>query len=532
MRYGFQHALVQQVAYEGLLAKQRKQYHRQAGRVLETLYTGEGREAQVERMAYHFYAGEAWGPALAYQVQAGKRALALFAYETARGYLERVQALIESDRVEPGPEQRFVCYESLGDVHRVLGHYEAARENYEAALDLPGVGETTMADLCRRVARTYERQGQYDVAVEWLQRGLATLDKCQDDVIAARIYLLLGMIDGRQGRQEQAFAWAERALMALEDKGALAEEAHACNLLGVLYRSKGQLDQAAGCCQRSAEMYETINNPLKAAAAYNGLGVVAFERDDWPGAERVYQKALKLQESTNDAYGQATTRCNLADLYWRRGQLKEALAHAKTGLRLAEEIKSGYLQALAHENLGAVYLRWGKPEQVSRRHLEISWRLLQENDIQELRSEVQSLLAETYLRGRRFDEAQRAAGQALEIAVGQESPLDEGVARRVLGRVHRALGDWEGAEVELRASLGVLECDGSRYETARTLRELAALYGEDMARPAQAHAALERALAIFEELGAGLDLEEGQALGRELEWHGFWESGRGGINEP
>jgi len=443
MRYAFQHALIQQVAYEGLLAKQRKQLHRQAGRALEALYAGERWEAQVEGLAYHFYAGEAWAPALAYQLQAGERALALFACETARGYFERVQALMASGRVESSPEQRFTCCESLGDVYRVLGHYEAAREAYQAALDLPGTGGAATADLCRRVARTYERQAQYDSALEWLRRGLTALRDRQDDAIAARIYLLHGIIDARQGRLEQAFAWAERALRAVEDKGALAEEAHACNLLGVLYRSQGQLDRAAECCRRSAELYETVNNPLKAAAAYSNLGVVAFELDDWPGAEAVYRQALKLQESTDDSYGQATTHCNLSDLYWRRGRLDQALDHARTGLRLAKELDSDYLQALAHENLGAVYLRQGKSGRVSREHLETSWRLLEENDIYELRSEVQSLLAEAHMREGRVNEAEQAALRALEIALEQESPLDEETARRVLEQVYRTRDDRE-----------------------------------------------------------------------------------------
>jgi tetratricopeptide (TPR) repeat protein len=447
MRYAFRHALIQQVAYEGLLVKQRRQYHRQAGRALEALYTGERRETQVERLAYHFYEGEVWAPALAYQLQAGEKALALFAYETARGYFERAKALMELGRVEPGPEQRLICFECLGDVYAVQGCYELAREVYQAALDLREAQEPATADLCRRVAQTYECQGQYGPAVEWLQQGLSALGSCQDDAIAARICLLHGIIDARQGRLDQAFAWAERALRGVEDKGAPAEEAQACNLMGVVYRARGQLARAAECCQRSAELYEALNNPLKAAAAYSNLGVIAFERDDWPEAEVAYQKALKLQESTDDAYGQATTRCNLADLYWRRGRLEEALAQAQVGLQLAEGIKSDYLQALAHQNLGAVYLRQGEPDPVPREHLETSWRLLEENGIQELRSEVQSLLAEAYLREGQVGEAERAARRALEIALEQESPLDEGVARRVLGQVYRARGDREtGAE--------------------------------------------------------------------------------------
>lgn len=517
VRYAFQHALIQQVAYEGLLAKQRKQLHRRAGRALEALYTSERRETQVEQLAYHFYKGEAWAPALVYQLRAGEKAMSLFASETARGYFERAKALMKSDRVEPSPGQRFTCFESLGDVYTVLGRFEAAREDYQAALDLPEAGQTATGDLCRKVARTYERQTQYDPALEWLRRGLAALSDHQDDAVAARIYLLQGLIDRRQGRLEQAFAWAERALRAIEGKDALAEEAQAYNLMGVLYCSLGQLDRAAECCQRSAALYETINNPLKAAMAYSNLGVVAFERDDWPGAEAADRQALRLQESIDDAYGQALSHCNLAAPYWCLGRLEEALVHAQAGLRLAQEVDPGWLQALAHLNLGAVYLRQGASGPVAREHLAASWRLLEENDIQELRSEVQSLLAEAHRREGRLDEAERVAGRALEIALEQETPLDEGVARRVLGQVYRAQGDQKRAEAELQASLEVLERKNRRYEMARTLRELAALYAKDGARQAEAQATLERAMAIFKGLGARLDLEEGQALGRELE---------------
>jgi class 3 adenylate cyclase/tetratricopeptide (TPR) repeat protein len=517
MRYAFQHALIQQVAYEGLVARHRQQLHRQAGQALEALYAGERREAHVEQLAYHFYEGEAWAPALTYQLRAGEKALALFAHEEARGFFERARALIGSGQLDPSREERRACYEGLGDVYAVQGRFDAARESYRAVLKFLGTERSVAADLCRKMAQTYERQGQYDQALEWLRQGLDALGERQDDAVAARIYLLQGIIDVRQGRLDQAFTWAERALRAAEGKRALAEEAQASNLMGVLYRARGELERAAECCQRSAELYEAINNPLKAAAAYSNLGVVALERDDWSQAEAAECQALKLQASTGDAYGQATLHCNLADLYWRPGRLAEALDHAQAGLRLAQEIGSAYLQALAHENLGIVYLRQGASGPVAREHLTASWRLLEENDIQELRSEVQSWLTEAHLRAGRLDKAKGAAQRALEIALEQASPLSEGVARRALGRVYRAQGDSKQAERELRISQEVLEAEGRRYEVGRTLRELAALYAEDEARRAEARAALERALAIFEQLGAGLDLEEAQTLIEELE---------------
>jgi tetratricopeptide (TPR) repeat protein len=278
----------------------------------------------------------------------------------------------------------------------------------------------------------------------------------------------------------------------------------------------GQLERAAESCQRSAELYEALNDPLKAAAAYSNLGVIAFERADWLGAEGAYEQALKLQLSTADAYGQATTNCNLADLYWRLGRLEDALSCARAGLTIAQYSRAEYLEALAHENLGAIYLRKSELGPAPREHLQAAWNLLVKHDIQELRSEVQSLLAEAYLREGQPDRAEQAARRALEIAREQGSLPDEGVARRVLGWVYRAQGDPGRAEVQLKASLTALKGERSCYEMAQTLKRLAALYAQDTSRHAEARAALEEAGAIFGGLGAELDLRETRAVARAL----------------
>jgi tetratricopeptide (TPR) repeat protein len=323
------------------------------------------------------------------------------------------------------------------------------------------------------------------------------------------------MICYRRGHPDRAFEWAEHALRILEGVDAPSEKAQALNLLGVLYRVRGKLEWAADCCQRSALLYEQIGNSYKAAAAHNGLGVIAFERDDWPGADTAYCRALNLQEASEDAFGQAFTHSNLADLYWRQGRLEEALAHAQTGLQIAERIGAGYPQALACENLGAIHLRQGASGAVAREHLDTSWQLLQEHDIQDLRSEVQSLLAETYLRDKPLDEAESAAKCALDIALEQESPVDEGVARRTLAWVYAAQGDREGSIHELEASQAILE-GKSQYEKARTLKELAARYAPDATRRVQAQDSLRHAIAIFRTLGAGLDLDQARALWTKL----------------
>ena len=85
--------------------------------------------------------------------------------------------------------------------------------------------------------------------------------------------------------------------------------------------------------------------------------------------------------------------------------------------------------------------------------------------------------------------------------------LEERATRRVLGQVYLARRELTAAEQELEKSLQILEGLDSRYEVGQTLFQSSLLYRRQE-RPAEADTALNRAIAIFEELGALLDLEQ------------------------
>jgi hypothetical protein len=83
--------------------------------------------------------------------------------------------------------------------------------------------------------------------------------------------------------------------------------------------------------------------------------------------------------------------------------------------------------------------------------------------------------------------------------------LEEGATRRVLGQIHRARSDWDAAERELRAGLAILKSLDSQYEVGQALFQLAQLH-RDVGRDEQFRETLHRTIAIFEHLGAQLDL--------------------------
>lgn len=88
---------------------------------------------------------------------------------------------------------------------------------------------------------------------------------------------------------------------------------------------------------------------------------------------------------------------------------------------------------------------------------------------------------------------------------------EEGETRRVVGQIYLARQELAEAEEELNDSLRILEELESHYEVGKTLFQLARLH-RMQGDQAQMWDNLKKALAIFEDLGARLDLAQAQEL--------------------
>ncbi|MCP4540325.1 MAG: tetratricopeptide repeat protein [Chloroflexi bacterium] len=515
--YQFRHGLVQQVAYENMLVERRREYHREVGRLLEIRYSDRLRE-QYDALARHYERGQVWAKALDYHLKAGQKAQQAYANAEATMHFERALAMAERVSPDPGGD-RIAAMEGLGAVLKVTGDFDAALGHLEAALTLleeSDVEKKRQAVTCHQIGRIHEMKGNYETAMDWVERGRTVLSGVEGaELAAARLHLLAGIVAVRRGDLTTAFEEAEQALSLAETAHASPEAAQTHNLLGVLHRERGELEQAAFHCERSLALYEQIANPLKVATVLNNLGTIAFDQDDWMGSVEAQQRALAIHKEVGDVYNQVLVLCNLADTYCHQGRLEQALVYAQEGLKGSKVLKSVFGLIHAYENLGAVYLRQEELTQ-ARAHLEEGLRLIDVNDVQELGVRVRILLTEAYLQAGESTEAESVIDQALAVAMEQGASVDEAIARRVLGQAFQAQGNVAKAKEALQASRTILESEGQRYELGRTLLVLAALYVDDDRRQSEGRAALIQAHAIFEDLGAALDLAEAKALSQRI----------------
>jgi class 3 adenylate cyclase/tetratricopeptide (TPR) repeat protein len=105
LEYIFKHALTQEVVYNGLLKKERREIHEHIGMVMEQLFQ-ERLPEFYETLAFHFKQGRSFHKAIDYLMKSGEKSIKRYAVEESnRYYKEAFELLInKSDRLQEEEE--------------------------------------------------------------------------------------------------------------------------------------------------------------------------------------------------------------------------------------------------------------------------------------------------------------------------------------------------------------------------------------------------------------------------------------------
>ena len=108
LEYIFKHALTQEVAYNSLLLKRRKEIHEKIGDAIEELYP-DRLEEYYELLAYHYMRSDNKQKAVVYLDLANQKAAKLNAMEEAKAYFEQAMKLLDTlPDTKDNQEQRII----------------------------------------------------------------------------------------------------------------------------------------------------------------------------------------------------------------------------------------------------------------------------------------------------------------------------------------------------------------------------------------------------------------------------------------
>lgn len=517
--YRFKHLTTREVVYESLSFEQRRDFHRKIAAFLERNAAAGAIGEQTDLLAYHYFEGQDWQKAVEYNLMAARHAQREFANDSAVDSFERVlEAASRMESPQDVETERLIARQSLGEVLTLLGRYDEALTHYAAAREMVeaepwSIDQTRhLADLCRHTADVYERRSEFDVAFEWLNKGLGYLNEDEPTIEASQIYLLGAGVYRRQGKNEEAITWCEKSLTVAADiktrEGRQSMAQAYYNLAGI-YTRYGDLRRAVQFCRQSVQVYEEIDDSVGLSHAYNNLGNAYSDQGDWERAVESFHKSLAIKQKIGDVLYQAFINNNLGNIYLYRGEWDKAADLFARSTAIWKQVGAALPEGVTLSNLAQVYIyqqNWDEAKSA----LERSRGIFAAIDSQDFMPELERRWAEYFMMTGDIEQALTRIHRSIELAVEGDARLEEGMSCRMLGLVQMSQGQTGPAQIALERSLKILTQLDSEYETAKTRLALARLLWAVDRASAQAH--LQQARAAFEKLGAAADLSAARAL--------------------
>jgi adenylate cyclase len=196
-RYGFLHALYQQLWHERVSPMQLQDYHLRIGERYEAAYGTRAPEIATE-LAVHFEQGRNYGKAVQYFQQAGENAIRRSAHKEAINLLTTGLELLNTlPDTRTRAQQELMLHVTLGAPLEITRGYSSpeVRDVYTRTRELcHQVGETNQLFRILYGLRTFHHvRGEFRTARELGEQLLGLAQREQDPALLLEAYRVLGI---------------------------------------------------------------------------------------------------------------------------------------------------------------------------------------------------------------------------------------------------------------------------------------------------------------------------------------------------
>jgi class 3 adenylate cyclase/tetratricopeptide (TPR) repeat protein len=473
--YIFKHALTQEVAYNSLLLKRRREIHEEIGEAIEALYP-DRLEEHCELLAYHYARSTKTDKAVQYLDLANQKAIRLNAMEEAKAYFDEAMAHLDTlPETEENRQRRISLLVNQADAffllfmtpeyYNLLTHYEPM------AIDL---GNQAL------LGALYSRMGNCDFGFGHFDQGIKTLTKAAELCEAAGnvddagyAYAWLGWNHLYRGHYDQVLAAKEKLLRMMEQRfnprwyvRGLCGASRACICLGRWDDAVEEAEKALKVAEESAD------HGLVGFAAWTLSMAYTWKGDLGRGVkygELALQKASTPADKAWAGRGLGLALCRAGEGNRGIELLAAALAIVRSSPHMPTEIPSACF-------LGAGYCLAGEDDKAGQT-LEEALKIADRCGARYYLGWVQRLLGEIALKN---DPDQAVSHFEKSIAVLQEIKAENELALAYAGygRLHKQKGQIAHAREYLTKALEIFERLGTLIEPDKVRKELAELPGE------------------------------------------------------
>lgn len=205
-----------------------------------------------------------------------------------------------------------------------------------------------------------EIHGDIPKALEYLQRGLKSLEETKDKTGISYFFNHIGVIYYNQGDIKIALEYYHKSLRLREEIKDKYGIASSLNNIGTIYKFQGDNPKALEYFNRSLKISEEIKEKSGIASSLNYIGIVYSNQGNRLKALEYYEKSLKLYEDINDKKGIAYSLNNIGCFHKNNGNVSKALEYLQKSLKLMEEIKNKTGIAYALNSIGSTLYKQNK----------------------------------------------------------------------------------------------------------------------------------------------------------------------------
>jgi class 3 adenylate cyclase/tetratricopeptide (TPR) repeat protein len=360
LEYIFKHALTQEVAYNGLLKKERQALHDRIGLVMEQLFHDRLPEF-YETLGYHYKQGQSRLKAVDYLMKAGEKSYRRYALDESHSYFKEAYNLL-SDKSD----------KTRGD-------------------------EKLLIDLIIKWGYAYNLRADFMGLITLLKAHEAMVESHADKEQLVMFYGWLGVALTRRNMPIDGYQYLRKTLKIAEEIGDMKAIGYNCTWLTQVCADMGLLDEAViygeraretanrfesdqylfvgaltfsayahffrGDVKKTAEYgqilldYGRKHSDMRCVAShYMSMGWSRTAAGDLPSSSELYKKCI---QASTDPMISHTAKAMLGACYLGIGQLKEAQSTLEEVIEHSEKFGYEIVGALSQSYKGLVLIAQG-----------------------------------------------------------------------------------------------------------------------------------------------------------------------------
>ena len=479
LEYIFKHILTQEVAYNSLLTRRRKEIHENIGKAIETIYT-ERLEEFYEMLAYHYSKAENYERAAHYLKLSGIKAVGKHSPIEAFHYYQEALKVLKQlpESVENKKGQIEVCLLSYVPSN-LLGHPEGSLQMYQEAEKLSKEidDERSLSHSYSMISMFYSMIGETFQAIKYAEKGFETAKRTQDiSVIAPLAHDLCSAYMG-QGLFFKFINIAPDVLHLLEEKEkyfdiffkAVAVYPSLCTFYGFALGQLGNFEKGEVFCEKGLHTAAQIGE-LR-TLAYNELynGWFYMLKGEGKLVVEHFRNSIKYSEEAKWYVIVGYAFSGLGYGQYLLGDLENARENIKKGIKILQDIGTGLRLSLLYWILSIPLFELGEYEKAlaSIDEALMFARKNSEKDVEGLsRIWLGRILGKTD--PNQFDKAEEAILKGINILEELRLKPNFSQGYLYLGEFYTDIGQKEKAQENLKKAERMFQEMGLDYWLAKT----------------------------------------------------------------